>query len=54
MKLTFDLSKLTIVKKLTLSTLSHNKISNKKISAIDTLWMQIDNITASSTPSQLN
>ena len=31
MKLAFDLSKLTTVKKFTLSTLSNNETSNKKI-----------------------
>ena len=48
MTLTFDLSKLTIVKTFTLSTLFHNKISNKKFNTIDALQMQIEKITVSS------
>ena len=37
MTLTFDLNKLTTVKKFTLSTLPHNKTSNTKFSTIDAL-----------------
>ena len=37
MTLTFDLKKLTTVKKFTLSTLSHNKTSSKKFSTTDAL-----------------
>ena len=54
MTLTFDLNKLTTVKKFTLSTLPHNKTSNKKFSTIDALQMQIEKITESATLLQLN
>ena len=37
MILAFDLSKLTTVKKFTLSILSHNKTSNNKISTVDVM-----------------